>query len=595
MPVARSFRLLGQSLSLTALACSWPFLPSATGAEPPRPAQRVAERVGFLGAPCHPHVEWNDANVGRMKELGFNVMQLNIAWGYRPNDEPLNLEDVIALPEGFAPTPGDKDRAAIRTPEKIAARAETLRHRIALCRKFGMKTIFHFGAPNVLYPPLEPDVLLDQCISNETVTARTVALVKAFHEAFPGVDHLLCYTYDQHAWLCSEAGNCPRCRGVPLHERVTPFVNAIGRTWQSLQPQGVVYWEPWELSAGQTYRCAELIDASCVGLALHSNIAEVQVALPADRWFRNMLTKAAERQIRVLAEVWTGSPTEEMEPYIHIAVPLATLRALRAVNNAGPLQGIKEYYGNVPDKEDPNLRMTGIFFANPDISDTDALEQLARPYAAAAEGMVKFWTLSSEAIEMYPWDVSWLSREVGRSDPDHLLTAAALKGASWQTPSWQSSRRTAFLRTDHTAPPNFWMREDNQLRFEQTAAKLEAALLVADTLDGKIPDAYAATFRENVKELRGLRRRVLAYAYHLRETNLADLLRGDAKQGLPVNRRTVDELRSLMLEDQANMEKPAPLAAAIAMLDADLPKFLETYFLPTGPSGKKEGWTITSE
>ena len=81
MPVTPSFRLLGRSLSLTALACSWPFLPSATGAEPPRPAQRVAARVGFLGVPCHPHVEWNDANVGRMKDLGFNTMQLNIAWG----------------------------------------------------------------------------------------------------------------------------------------------------------------------------------------------------------------------------------------------------------------------------------------------------------------------------------------------------------------------------------------------------------------------------------------------------------------------------------------------------------------------------------
>ena len=78
--------------------------------------------------------------------------------------------------------------------------------------------------------------------------------------------------------------------------------------------------------------------------------------------------------------------------------------------------------------------------------------------------------------------------------------------------------------------PNFWMREDNQLRFEQTAAKLEAALAVADTLDGRIPDAYAGTFRENVKELRGLRRRVLAYAYHLRETNLADLLRGRSRR-----------------------------------------------------------------
>ena len=66
-----------------------------------------------------------------------------LAWGYRPNDEPLNIEDVVALPEGFAPTPGDKDRAAIHTPERIAARAEALRQRIALCRKVGMTTIFH--------------------------------------------------------------------------------------------------------------------------------------------------------------------------------------------------------------------------------------------------------------------------------------------------------------------------------------------------------------------------------------------------------------------------------------------------------------------
>ncbi len=50
MPIARSFRLLGQSLSLTALACSWPFLPSAKGAEPPRPAQPQAGLVAVLAA-----------------------------------------------------------------------------------------------------------------------------------------------------------------------------------------------------------------------------------------------------------------------------------------------------------------------------------------------------------------------------------------------------------------------------------------------------------------------------------------------------------------------------------------------------------------
>ena len=317
-----------------------------------------------------------------------------------------------------------------------------------------------------------------------------------------------------------------------------------------------------------------------------------------------MLTKAKERNIPVIGELWTGSPTEEMEPFIHIATPLATLRALRAVNNAGKLKGIKEYYGNVPDKEDPNLRMTGIFFNNPDISDEVALAKLAQPYNQAAEGVAAYWRLSSEAIEMYPWDVSWLARQVGRSDPKHSMTAAVLKGASWQTPAWQSNRRTAFMRTDQTDPPNFWMREDIQFRFEQSASKMEAAIKVAQSVQSKIPDALKATFDKSVEELAGLKTRVLAYAYHLRETNLADLIRGAAKRGLKVNERNIQELRALLVKDQKNMGSAEPIGSAIVMLDTDLGKFLETYFLPSPPSGKKEDWadwgnpshwTITSE
>ena len=106
-------------------------------------------------------------------------------------------------------------------------------------------------------------------------------------------------------------------------------------------------------------------------------------------------------------------------------------RALRAVNSAGKLKGIKGYYGDVPDKEDPNLRMTGIFSENPGISDEAALTELART--------------------------------IGKTDRAHLLTATVLKGASWQTPAWQSNRRTAFMRTDQTDQPNFWMRENTQL------------------------------------------------------------------------------------------------------------------------------------
>ena len=561
----------------------------------PTPARRVDYRVGFLGAPCHPHVEWNDANLERLKALGFNCIQLNIAWGYRPNDEPLNLEDVVELPAGVALMPGDIDRAPTRSAEKIAARSAELTKRIALCRKHGLRTIFHFGAPNVFYPPQDPDKPLDLCISDAATVERYRLLVRAFHEKFPGVDDLLCYTYDQHAWLCSEWGPCPRCHGIPLHERVTAFVNMMARTWHGLQKDGVLFWEPWELSAGETFRCMDDLDASCVGLALHSNIAEVQIAIAADRWFRNTVGKAARLGIPVLGEVWLGGATEEMEPFIHVPTPLATLRALRAVNASGPLKGIKEYYGLIPDREDPNLRMSGIFFADPDISDEVALARLAEPYGPAAAKVAEYWKLVSTAVEIYPWDVSWLSREVGKSDPAHLLSAATLKGASWQTPSWQSTRRGLFIRTDQTTLPNHWLREDVQLRFEQTATLLDEALAAATAARPEVPAELAEAFGKSIEEVSGLRRRVLAYAYHLRESNLADMIRNAEKVGSGNVERMWKELREVMVRDQENMGTAEPLAAAVALLDADRPAFLATYFLPTGPTGKKEGWTITSE
>ncbi len=569
------------------------FLTEEIRAQSNGDTQRVEYKVGFLGAPSHPEVEWNDANLKRMKDLGFNVLQLNIAWGYRPNDEALNLEDVIDLPSQISRTAGDKNREKMRTPERIAIRSEKIRQRIEISQKFGFRTMFHFGAPNVLYPPESPGapgVILDQCISDEATLSRYVSLLKAFHAKFPDVDDLLCYTYDQNAWLCNEAGACPRCHGVPLPGRVTKFINTLARTWRELNPKGTLFWEPWEISAGQTYQCVDLLDPTCVGLSLHSNIAEVQIAFPADRWFRNMLTKAAERNIPVLGELWTGCPTEEMEPYLHIATPLATLCALRAVNEAGKLKGIKEYYGNVPDQEDPNLRMTGLFFKNPKIRDDEAMAQLAKPYGAAAERVKKFWRLSSEAMEMYPWDVSWLAREVGRSTPQHTLSAAILKGASWQTPSWQANRRVAFMRTDETAAPNFWMCEDIQMRFEQTADKLEEAIQTAESVQNIVPKSYLATFGKNIEELKAFRVRVLAYAYHLRETNLANLIRGASQYRLEINKKNIEELRAVMVRDQTNMGTEEPMGTAIRMLDADLKKFLKTYFLPWAQSAQKQDW-----
>ncbi|MHB8581534.1 MAG: hypothetical protein ACYDA4_16950 [Ignavibacteriaceae bacterium] len=569
-------------------------------------AQQVEYKVGILGCPDHPNVEWNDANMKRMKYLGFNTMQLNIAWSWRPNDEALNLEDVVALPKQFE-LAIDRDLSkTLRTPEKIEARSEKLKQRIAICKKYGFRAIFHFGAPFVGYPPQQQEPL-PQCIMNTATINRYIKLIKDFGKKFPGVDDLLLYTYDQDAWLCSEFGPCPRCHGVPVADRVSMFVNTLARTWKKINPKGTLWWEPWELSAGEVYKTMDLLDSSCVGMSIHSSVAEVMIANPADRWFKNVLYKAKERHIPVIGEVWTGGPTEEMEPYTHIQCPLATLQQLRAINNAGKLTGIKEYYGNVPDEEDPNLRMTGIFFHNPDITDNAALAELAEPYMQAAEDVAKYWKLSSEAVEFYPWDVSWFAREVGRSNPVHSMTAAVLKGGCiWQTPSWQSTRKTAFMRTDETNQPNFWMREDLQLRFEQAATKMQQAIATAKVVRDKVPEKFKGVFDKSIEELIGFKVRTLAYAYHLRETNLANLIRSSIKMGLPIKNRTenIAELRAILLKDQENQENSEPIAMAIKLLDKNLNKFLKTYFLPSQPANfkgdifsakNKKLWDLTSQ
>jgi len=579
------------------------MLTTVAGAQQNNQAQPAKYRVGFLGVPDEPEVEWNDANMQRMKELGFNTMQLNIAWGSRPNDEALNLEDVVAVPEQFQ-LPMDRTLAkTLRTPERIEARSAKLRQRIAISKKYGFHIIFHFGAPSAGHPRQETEPL-PQCIMDSNTVNRHVAMIRAFYQKFPGVDDLLLYTYDQDAWLCSEYGPCPRCHGVPLAKRVSAFVNTLARTWKEMNPQGRLWWEPWELSAGEVYKSMELLDSSCVGMSIHSGITEVQIAYPADRWFKNVLTMAGDRSIPVIGEVWAGSPTEELEPYTNIPTPLLTLRELRAINTAGTLTGIKEYYGNVPGEEDPNLRMTGIFFHNQDISDDVALTKLAEPYLQASEGVKKYWELSSEAVAIYPWDITWFAREVGRSNPSHSMTAATLRGASWETPSWQSSRKAAFIRTDQTGEPNFWEREDAQIRFELAAAKMEEAIQEATSIQGIVPQQYHTAFDKGVEELRGFRKRCLAFAYHLRETNLANLIRSSIRNGLPVKLRNdnIAELREILLNDQANQGKEEPIAGALKLLDRNVKTFLDNYFLPTKTTIKGEwngewndNWSITSE
>src|ERR1022692_4772676 len=80
--------------------------------------------------------------------FGFNTIQLNLAWGWRPHDEPLNIEDVIDLPADLQEKlPQVVPLRSDQSPARRAQRRVDLHRRIQLCRAAGLRSIFHFGAP----------------------------------------------------------------------------------------------------------------------------------------------------------------------------------------------------------------------------------------------------------------------------------------------------------------------------------------------------------------------------------------------------------------------------------------------------------------
>lgn len=187
----------------------------------------------FLGCPAKPDEPWTAETLGRLADLGFNAIQLNIAWGCRPGDEPLNLEDVVDYP---APPAAGTSRLPPRSgcePAQIERRRADLRDRIDLCRRIGLRTLFHFGAPYNMHarfgdsPP--------NCLSDPALRSYYAKLLELFCEQFPGVDDLLLYTYDQDArTLGCAASSATAGAAVAYHwTSALPFSST---NWPALGP-----------------------------------------------------------------------------------------------------------------------------------------------------------------------------------------------------------------------------------------------------------------------------------------------------------------------------------------------------------------------
>jgi hypothetical protein len=112
--------------------------------------------------------------------------------------------------------------------------------------------------------------------------------------------------------------------------------------------------------------------------------------------------------------------------------------------------------------------------------------------------------------------------------PAHAMSAAIVRGMqsgadSWDTPSWHSTRGAIFLRTENR-PTHPWLLEDVQLRCSLAADLADAAVADGVAAVRRVP-AWAAELCPQVDDVLRFAVRVRAYALHLRETNVAALLR----------------------------------------------------------------------
>ena len=534
-------------------------------------------RVAMIGNPDTPDVRFDDAQLSRVKELGFTMVQLNIAWGTRPKDEALNLEDLLPLP------------GQAETPEIAACRAE-LRRRANACHAHGLRTLLHFGAPHVekLYAQwhgaqqLERTQRVEACLLLPETTQRYQALLAALGESCPEIDDLLIYTSDQEAWLCGEFGECPRCAGVPLHERLPPFLQALRDGWA--RPTGTVWWEPWELSAGQTLLMAARIPAHNFGVMLHANIAEVQLANTVDRWFRNMTRACAARGIPVIGEVFLSSTNDEMHP-LFFPSPRLVYQELTQLRLAPGIAGVKEYFGLLPDRDDPNLAMAGLCFADPAISLDAALQQLADPYQAAGAAMLAAWQAAADGLELFPWDVCWILRYVGTMWNWHRWEEGyRINGHLVDSPSWCSTRRAHFMTTENEEL-HPWFYEDMGLRCGLASEQLEQALAEYARALPDLPSARREAVKTWTRDMRTLKNNFSMLHCYILETLAARNIRMVKASGREVDATLIARLRALLQLDADNHagepvpEGPLCFMEILAAFDADPVGWAERHLL----------------
>lgn len=453
------------------------------------------------------HQDYSQENLQKLMELNINTIFINLAWS-RPWIDVVNLEHVAV----------SKSYSLLSIMEEVQANRKKLSERVLEVKKLGLKAFGLFGIPRYFdftrYPEeygvlkgatvstIEPSASL-MCIQSPQVMSVYKELLKDLLSHIPGLDGIQVYTYDELAEVCDVRSDCPRCSGVPVEDRLPSFLNTLYAYLQELNPGMEMWWEPWELTAAQTYKIMQRL-APEIGMACHTTINEVYFINETDIWFRNIAAIANDQGRKLIAELFMGGSSEELGMVVSYPCPRLVYNQLYALDKTPGVTGIKEYFGFLPEYFSVNESVMKKFASGANSEYDAIIETIVQECSPENTDKLKmFWEFGSRVIEMIPWELSWVMRFGNYPPYDSSYWGKVrfvdLMKTPWNTPSWLSNRRSYYLVVDSECNFTQTMQDDIVKRFEMSLDYLSRALQIGKQIH--IGEKYLKEFQRQMEAL----------------------------------------------------------------------------------------------
>jgi hypothetical protein len=286
--------------------------------------------------------------------------------------------------------------------------------------------------------------------------------------------------------------------------------------------------------------------------------------------------------------------TEEVQD-LSIPCPRLVDEEYAAMTAVPGIEGVKEYFGVVPVVPDANRELFTARVKNPDATTDQLIDQITAHFGTQQAEVKRIYEELGEAMRIVPFEASWHLRLISKASIDHGWSGATIHGGMADTPAWNSTRHAIFMKCDDRQPhPD--MLEDVQLRCEIAAGRMKAVLEALPGLIDKLaPGPDRAAFEKLGKQLDHFHRVMVSYALHLRETNVAMLLRGDLESKRALQPNLLAEMQRLLDADVKNQHSRGRVVDMRDQFNADPPKFIKEQLAPTEKAVYEKGYfTLTT-